>query len=151
EVIRRPIPDASLPAPEATPFQLPELPIAINLDALEAPFIAFGPDVFGLQSQLAITGRIRLDDGSLDTALDINRLDGPGRQFALSAVYANATQQLDLDLTLAEPQNGIVANLLNIEGKPPVDLTIAGSGPLSGLNVTLALDADGERVLTGET
>ncbi len=151
EVIRRPIPDASLPAPEATPFQLPELPIAINLDALEAPFIAFGPDVFGLQSQLAITGRIRLEDGSLDTALDINRLDGPGGQFALSAVYANATQQLDLDLTLAEPQNGIVANLLNIEGKPPVDLTIAGSGPLSGLNVTLALDADGERVLTGET
>lgn len=151
EVIRRPLPDESLPAVEATPFRLPELPIAINLDALEAPFVGFGRDVFGLQSELAITGRIRLEDGSLDTALDINRLDGPGGQFALSAAYANATEELDLDLTLAEPQNGIVANLLNIEGRPPVNLAVAGSGPLSGLNVTLALDADGERVLTGET
>lgn len=151
EVLRRPIPDESLPAPESSSFQVPELPIAINLDALEAPSISFGPDVFGLESELSITGRIRLEDGSLDTALDITRLDGPGGQFALNAVYANASQELDLDLSLSEPENGIVANLLNIEGRPPVDLTVAGSGPLSELDVELTLDAAGERILTGAT
>src|SRR5690606_21210420 len=149
EVVRRPIADESLPSPESSGFSIPELPIAVNLDQLEAPMISFGPDVFGLESELSVTGRINLADGSLDTALDVTRLDGPGGQFSLTAAYANATQQLELDLTLSEPENGIVANLLNIEGRPPVDLSIAGSGPLSSLDVQLALDAAGERILTG--
>src|SRR5690606_24285605 len=42
-------------------------------------------------------------------------------------------------------------NLLGIEGRPPVDLSVEGSGPLSALDVTLALDADGQRVLSGTT
>lgn len=151
EVLRRPIPDESLPAPEASAFRLPELPVAVNLDALEVPSVSFGPDVFGLQSELSVTGRIRLEDGSLDTALDITRLDGPGGRFALNAAYANATEQLDLDLQLSEPENGVIANLLGIEGRPPVDLAVQGSGPLSGLDVDLTLDAGGERVLTGTT
>ncbi len=151
EVLRRPLPDDSLPAPETSSFRLPELPVAVNLDALDVPFVAFGPDVFGLQSELSVTGRIRLEDGSLDTALDITRLDGPGGRFALTAAYANATEQLDLDLRLSEPENGVIANLLGIEGRPPVDLAVQGSGPLSGLDVELALDAAGARVLTGTT
>src|SRR5690606_6224539 len=151
EVLRRPLADESLPSPESSSFQLPELPVAVNLDELDVPSVSFGPDVFGLESELAITGRVRLEDGSLDTALDINRLDGPGGRFALAATYANATEQLDLDLQLSEPENGVIANLLNIEGRPPVDLAVQGSGPLSGLDVALTLDAGGERVLTGNT
>lgn len=151
EVLRRPVPDDSLPAPEASSFRLPELPIAINLDALEVPSVSFGQDVFGLQSELSVAGRIRLEDGSLDTALDITRLDGPGGRFALTAAYANATEQLDLDLRLSEPENGVIANLIGIEGRPPVDLAVEGRGPLSGLDVNLSLDAAGERVLTGTT
>lgn len=151
DVIRRPLPDESLPAPETRSFQLPELPVAINLDALEVPRVSFGGDVFGLESEISITGRIRLEDGSLDTALEVTRLDGPGGQFSLTATYANATEKLDLDLSLSEPENGIVANLLKIDGRPPVALTVSGSGPLSGLDIALTLDAAGERILTGET
>ncbi|MEO3385772.1 translocation/assembly module TamB domain-containing protein [Mesorhizobium sp. CAU 1741] len=151
EVVRRPIPDESLPSPESSGFAVPELPIAVNLDELQAPSISFGRDVFGLESELSVTGRINLADGSLDTALDITRLDGPGGEFSLDAAYANASEQLELDLTLSEPENGIVANLLNIEGRPPVDLSVAGSGPLSSLDVELTLDAAGERILTGAT
>lgn len=151
EMLRRPLPDESLPAPESSSFRLPELPVAVNLDALEAPFVSFGQDVFGLQSELSVAGRIRLEDGSLDTALDITRLDGPGGRFALAAAYANETERLDLDLQLSEPENGVIANLLGIEGRPPVDLAVEGSGPLSGLDVELALDAGGRRVLTGTT
>ena len=50
---------------------------------------------------------------------------------------------------MQEPANGIVANLLNIEGRPPLALTLAGSGPLDQLDLTLALDAEGQRVLDG--
>lgn len=151
EVSRQPLADESLPAPEAGGFRLPELPIAINLDELNAPRISFGQSVFGLQSELSVTGRIRLEGGSLDTALEVNRLDGPGGQLSLTAAYANANEQLELDLSLSEPENGIVANLLNIEGRPPVALQVAGSGPLSALDVNLALDAAGQRILTGAT
>src|SRR5690606_32368654 len=42
------------------------------------------------------------------------------------------------------------ANLLGIEGRPPVALAVTGSGPLSQIDIDLALDADGERVLSGE-
>lgn len=151
EVLRQPVPDESLPAPEASSFQVPELPIAVNLDALEVGRVSFGRDVFGLESVISLTGRLRLEDGSLDTALDITRLDGPGGRFTLAATYANETEELSLDLNLSEPEDGIVANLLGIEGRPPVELTVSGAGPLSALDVSLTLDADGQRVLTGET
>lgn len=149
EVIRQPVADESLPAPEATGFTVPELPLAINLDNLEVALARFGPTVFGLESELALQGRLRLEDGSLDTALEIQRLDGPGGQLSLTAQYANETQILDLDLALSEPQDGVVANLLDIQGRPPIDLTIAGTGPISELDIELTLDADAERVLTG--
>ena len=151
EVVRRPVPDESLPSPEATGFSIPELPIAVNLDALEVPRVSFGEEVFGLGSEILVAGRIRLEGGSLDTALTIDRLDGPAGHFELAATYANESQQLDLDLNLTEAEDGIVANLLSIEGRPPVALAVRGSGPLSDLDVTLELDADGNRVLAGAT
>ncbi len=52
----------------------------------------------------------------------------PAARLALTATYANATQVLDLDLSLTEPADGIVANLLGIEGRPPVALTLTGAG-----------------------
>ncbi len=92
----------------------------------------------------------RFADGSLNSNFDIKRLDGPGGNFALRAAYANADQKLDLDLKVSEPANGIVANLLKIDGRPPVDLTLTGAGTLDDLKVALALDTNGSRTLTGE-
>ena len=149
EVLRKPLPEEGLPPPESSSFQIPELPIAIDLARLEVPSVSFGADVFGLESELSVEGRLRLEGGTLDTELAIRRLDGPGGQFALAAQYANDTRILDLDLSLQEPANGIVANLLSIEGRPPLSLTLAGSGPLDQLDITLALDAEGQRVLDG--
>ena len=151
EVLRKPLPDESAPAPEATGFQVPELPISVSLGALEVPHVTFGEDLFGLAAEVAITGRLQLANGSLDTALNVTRLDGPGGQLALTAAYANASQVLNLDLKLDEPANGVMANLLSIEGRPPVALTLQGAGPLAELDLALTLDADATRVLTGTT
>jgi translocation and assembly module TamB len=151
EVLRRPVPQEGLPAPEARSFAVPELPLAIIIESLDVPRISFGEDVFGLESELSATGRIRLEGGSLDTALEIERLDGPGGQFTLAATYDNETEIFDLDLSLSEPENGIVANLLNIEGRPPILLTLSGQGPVDGLDMALTLDAAERRVLTGTT
>ncbi|MCT7375152.1 translocation/assembly module TamB domain-containing protein [Chelativorans salis] len=149
EVIRRPLPSEGLPSPEARSFAIPELPIAINLEQLEVPHISFSSDVFGLESVISLEGRLRLEGGSLDTALEIERLDGPGGHLSLTAAYADDTGALDLDLALVEPQNGVVANLLNIEGRPPLSLTLAGSGPVENLDLSLSLAAAGQPALSG--
>src|SRR5690606_9532386 len=132
-----------------TSFSVPELPIAVNLGALEVPSLSFGETVFGLQSQVSLTGRLQLEAGALDTALDVTRTDGPGGQLSLAAKYANSTSELALNLSLSEPADGILANALNIEGRPPLALTVQGEGPLQNLDVNLALDSGGQRALAG--
>jgi translocation and assembly module TamB len=151
DVMRKPLPEEGAPPPESGGFQVPELPVSVTLGALEVPRVVFGQDLFGLASEMGITGRLQLAGGSLDTALNVTRLDGPGGQLALTATYANADQILNLDLKLDEPANGIVSNLLNVEGRPPMALAVQGKGPLSDLDVDLTLDADQQRVLTGRT
>ncbi|WOC15901.1 translocation/assembly module TamB domain-containing protein [Pseudochrobactrum sp. MP213Fo] len=149
EFIRTPLPDEGLPSPEAGGFSLPELPLAILLGELNIEHLKFGQQVFGLQSDVALKGNLTLEDGSLQSLFDITRLDGPGGTMKLKANYANADQKLDLDLKLVEPANGIAANLLNIEGKPPVELALSGAGKLDDLQLDLKLDADSQRILTG--
>ena len=149
DFIRKPLPDNSLPSPESSTFSLPELPLSINIDSLDVAHLYFGQEIFGLQSEVSLNGSLSLADGSLNSTFDIKRLDGPGGNFALRAAYANADQKLDLDLKVSEPANGIVANLLNIEGYPPVDLTLTGNGTLDDLKIDLALDTNGSRTLTG--
>lgn len=149
DFIRMPLPDESLPTPEAGGFALPELPLAILLGQLDIERLKFGQQVFGLASEVALQGSLTLQDGSLQSQFDINRLDGPGGKMKLKADYANADQKLDLDMQLSEPANGIAANLLNIEGKPPVELVLTGAGKLDDLQIDLKLDADNQRILTG--
>ncbi|OXT00686.1 hypothetical protein B7H23_11375 [Notoacmeibacter marinus] len=146
---RKPAPAEDTVDAEATPFALPELPVAVRIGELAVQRAEFDESVFGLESVLSLQGALALEDGALDTSLQIQRLDGPGGELVLQAAYSNQNRQLDVDLQLDEPENGIVANLLNIEGKPPVSLALQGAGPLSDLTLQLTLDADRERVLSG--
>jgi translocation and assembly module TamB len=149
--VRNPISteNPGLPSPEAGGFSVPEFPVAIILESLSVPRVTFGEDVFGLGSELSIAGSMTLEGGAIDAALDIERLDGPGGTLGLDLVYANETREIDLDLELVEPQNGIIANLLNIEGRPEIALGLSGSGAIEDLNIALTLDADSQRILTG--
>ena len=138
-----------LPAPEAQAPEIPQLPIAIVLGELSVPSVTFGEDLFGLGSEIAIAGSLELIDGSLDTKLDITRKDGPGGTLALALAYARDTETADIDLKLNEPPDGLIVNLLGMEGKPEVSLSLTGSGPLSSLRTDLALDVGGKRALSG--
>lgn len=151
EVLRKPLPEEGMPAPEAGGFAIPELPLSVMLDELRVPQVTFGEGVFGLASQISVNGRLSLSGGALDTALAIERLDGPGGQFNLTATYANQSQLLAVDLGLSEPQDGVIANLLGIEGRPPIALTLKGEGPLTALDLNLTMDAAAQRVLEGIT
>ncbi|WP_274629036.1 translocation/assembly module TamB domain-containing protein [Arvimicrobium flavum] len=152
DVVRKPVPAEGLPPPEAgSGFAIPELPVSVQLGQLQVPLVVFGEELFGLAAQISVGGRMSLSGGALDTALQIQRLDGPGGQFDFTASYANQTQVLGLDLSLNEPENGLVANLLGIEGRPPIAMTLKGSGPIATLDLALTMDAASQRVLEGTT
>ncbi len=150
DYLRSALPDESLPAAESSSFSVPELPVSVILKKLTVPRVSFGKDVFGLAADTAVAGKIILDAGSLDLNLSIERLDGPGGVLSVKAKYSNSDQKLFLDANLAEPANGIFVNLLNIEGKPPVQLSLDGNAPLSDLTVNMRFDVDQRRILSGD-
>jgi translocation and assembly module TamB len=147
---RGPKADDSAPSAEASEFSLPELPVSINLEELDVPSIKFGPGVFGLESELAVNGAISLIDSSLTTDLDIVRLDGPGGSLQLDVVYNDTDKTVKLDLLLQEPEEGIIANLLDLDGKPPVALAVKGDAPIHELRVDIGLDVDNKRIVNGQ-
>ena len=138
-----------LPSPEAQLLEIPQFPIAIVLGELDVPSVTFGESLFGLGSEIAVTGALQLVDGSLDTNLDVTRKDGPGGTLALKLKYDRQTTNADLALTLTEPPDGLLVNLLGMDGKPDVAFSLAGAGPLDDLRTDLTLDVGGKRALTG--
>ncbi len=158
DLLRKPLPsaDADLPAPEAQPFSMPELPVAIEIGQLAVNHIELGQDVVGLAATLEVDGRLTLADGALDTKLAIDRLDRPGDTIALTAGFANETQQITLDLRMEEAAGGLLSKVLKLPGAPPVILTAQGDGPVTDFAADIKLATDQiERVrgrveLTGE-
>lgn len=150
DYIRQPIADDSLPNAEASALSLPELPVAVVLKSLNVPVVAFGPTVFGLETQASVEGNVMLDAGSLDLDLDIKRLDGSGGTLLAKAGYAAEGKLLSVDIALEEPSNGVVATLLGIEQRPPVSLRVQGDAPIADLLVSLAFDVDAQRILDGQ-
>jgi len=152
EYIRNAVPvegAVDLPPPEAGSLEIPEFPVAIQLGELSVPSVTFGESVFGLGSEISLAGSMTLEGGNLDAVLDIERLDGPGGTLDLDVVYRREDNSIDLGFGLTEPPNGVLANLLNIEGRPAMQLTLEGAGPVSDLNAEMQLLADGRMALAG--
>ncbi|WDR04984.1 hypothetical protein PSQ90_11840 [Devosia rhodophyticola] len=140
-----------LPPAEAGTLEVPQFPVAIILEQLNIPKVSFGQSVFGLAADVSLGGSLTLDGGNLTTKLDVVRLDGPGGQLNLDVAYQKEANSIDLGLALSEPKDGVLSNLLNIEGRPAVELTINGSGPVANLATQIELKADGQTALSGTT
>ncbi|MBU1304449.1 MAG: hypothetical protein KKF33_02870 [Alphaproteobacteria bacterium] len=141
EYLRNAVPSdqMDLPPAEAGGFSVPQFPVAISLEQLSVPKVSFGEGVFGLGSEVSVAGSFALDGGNLTTKVDIVRLDGPGGTLNLDLAYTNADSSVDLALSLVEPENGVMANLLSIENKPAVTLNLTGKGPIADLRTELEL------------
>ncbi len=151
-VLRQPQPlpeDPSLPTPEATPFQLPELPVAIELGEISVGRIELAKELFGFAASLDLQGSLRFAEASLATELQINRLDKPGDRLALKAGYANESRQIGLDLALDEATGGLISTALKLPGSPSLRLSIAGDGPVEDFAAQIALASNGTERLAG--
>ncbi|MBL4767691.1 MAG: translocation/assembly module TamB domain-containing protein [Rhodobacteraceae bacterium] len=135
--------ETDLPNPEVAPFELPELPVEIELAKIQIDRIELGKDLVGVAAVLDVTGALKLAEGSLDTRLAINRLDRDGDAAGIIAKFDNKTRHLALNLSLTETANGLISNTLHIPDRPSMQLSIKGEGPISAFtaDVTLASDA----------
>ena len=150
-VTRRPLPaETALPAPEATPFSLPDLPVSIAIDHIAATRIELGPSLLGQPVEGSLDAAASLSGGAADVRLDLQRTgDGPAGRIALGASYANETGVLQIDLDAAEEAGGIVVSLLGVPGAPAATVRIMGSGPLDDHVARLRLATDGQDRLAG--
>ncbi|MEY8829461.1 translocation/assembly module TamB domain-containing protein [Sedimentitalea sp. XS_ASV28] len=150
---RKPTPtetEEPLPEAEATPFQLPELPVAIELSELKVDRVELGKPLVGIAAELSVAGALSLADGSLRTDLGVIRLDRDTDRLDLVAGFDNETSQIVVDVTLAEAQGGLVSELLSIPDRPSLSLTAKGEGPVSDFTADIALASDEVERLGGQ-
>ena len=154
DVRRRPVSEApNRPNAAATPFELPNLPVSISIGKIETDDLRLGAGVLSNrlpETRFSLTGNASLDDGAGSAALEINRLDNVSGSFDLSVSFDNETRNLDLGVTLAEDQNGLVATLLRIPETPSLSLNLQGDAPIDAFEANLTLDTAGERRLSGQ-
>lgn len=151
------IPRRPLPAPaveladtQATPFALPELPVAVNIGTLSVDRLDLGEGVIGPAAVFNMDGSLTLEDGQGTADIDISRIDGTKGDLTLSAAYANATRDLRIDLNLDEGSGGLVSTLVNLPGAPSVNLRVTADAPLSDFTAQIALATDDTPRLTGQ-
>jgi translocation and assembly module TamB len=128
----------------------PSLPLSIDIQAIEAPVIEIGDQVVGVRATLAARGSVSAVGAALEAAIEVDRLDEPGGSLAADFAFNPAESLLRADASLREPPGGLVAAFLNLPGRPEIELTLDGDGPLDDWRAELALAADGEAVLAGE-
>lgn len=149
-ILRAPVSSSSLPNPEARAFSLPDLPVAVNIGALRANRIVLGAAVLGEAVEVRLTGRVNLANGEGSAVVQADRTDGKPGRFAIDASYSNASRILGLDLDLTEANDGIVARLLDLRGRPAVRLQLTGTAPIDDYAANLNLATDGQDRVVGQ-
>lgn len=124
------------------------LPISLVIDRIELPDIALGQAIAGAVAKLSAQGSLDMQAGPLNikTDLKVARIDGVGGKLDASIHFAPSEKLLDVAVKGSEPAGGILANLLQLPGTPPVDIAISGSGPAEDWNGNGTFSVDGSVV-----
>ncbi|KGM35051.1 AsmA family protein, partial [Inquilinus limosus] len=127
------------PQPSSGGFSLPRLPVDIRLDRLNVEKITIGQAVAGMAATLSVAGDAQLGDPSqgLSADISVHRLDGAAGDITARLAFIPTTEQLDVGVSVQEPPGGVIATMAQFPGKPPVDLTLNGTGTLSDFQATL--------------
>lgn len=157
-ISRAPVDDNRLPTPEASePFRLPEMPVSVNIGALDVARLELGEALMGQSAVMAITGSTSLASGVVQANLETTRLDEPGGSFKLIAGFAQDTGLVDMFLRLSEPPGGLAVNGMGLPGLPALEMGIEGSGQIDDLALDLFMrtgdrqDVSGKIVLAGRS
>ncbi len=151
DIPRLPISEgAELPDAEAKPFNLPDLPVSVEISDFSVDEINLGAPLLGEEAQLQVKANARLTDTVALVDFAATRTDGKRGEFSIQASMDRTDSVLDLLLKLSEEQGGIASRLLQLPGQPAVDMTVAGKGPLDDFVSDVAISSDGQERLAGQ-
>ncbi len=142
--------EVDVPAPEATAFTLPDLPVALNVETLKVERAALGADVIGQDAVMSLSGSAQLEGGAGTVAMTAQRIDGPQGAFKVDLGYDPGANTASILVTASEDAGGIVSVLAGIPQNPSIDLQIEGAGPADDLTVDIALRTDSSLRLGGQ-
>ncbi|WP_208435532.1 translocation/assembly module TamB domain-containing protein [Bartonella phoceensis] len=133
---------------ESGKLSLPKLPLAISINSLTAQHVAFEEDLLGFFAGVSLKGTLALVDGNFNIDIAAHRLDAPG-SFSVLTKISDSNRTAKIDISVDEPQNGILANILKIEKHPALNFAIKGNGTFDDLVVQLYLEVDHHPILDG--
>ncbi|WBU63844.1 translocation/assembly module TamB domain-containing protein [Paracoccus aerodenitrificans] len=135
---------------EAQSFNLPELPVGIHIEQIDANSVMLGSALIGEDAEITISGSMSLAGGEGAADVVISRIDGKKGDFTFNGSFDNDTRELNIDLLLDEDANGIFSRIAGLQGQPAVNAEIQGSGPLSAFSSNVRLATDGVERVTGQ-
>lgn len=135
---------------EARSFNLPELPVGIRIEKIDAESVVLGKELLGEDATVTVTGSMSLEGGEGKADVVINRTDGKKGDFTFNGSFDNDSRVLNIDLSLDEDPEGLFSRMAGIEGRPAVTADIHGEGPLSDYAANIQIATDGQPRITGQ-
>ena len=140
-ILRRPAPPEGPAPPAADQAGIALPPFEIALDNLKIDLLRLEEPVLGQAASLVLTAGVSALQDSATAHLKVDRIDGrPGRASAVLDWNASSGS-LDIDAGFSEPADGLVARLLDLPGRPPLDLSVTGDGPAGDWRGRATLEA----------
>lgn len=136
-----------MPSLTSTSVNLPSLPVSVDIGKIAAEQVRLGPTVLGEEVRADLEGSFSLDGGNGAADITARRIDGKEGRLALDASFSNDSRNLKIDMELVEAEEGVLANLLELPGRPSLDFSIKGEAPISDFHADIRLrTAEAERL-----
>ncbi len=131
ELLREPV----LPASEEDQSQgqaLPALPVDVVLDQLQIDRIRLAEALAGREAVFNLALRLNApSSNALQSEIKLTQLEGGEANLSGAIVFDPQQETLGVDLTFAEPQDGLIARLAELPGTPAIEISLLGDGPIT--------------------
>jgi translocation and assembly module TamB len=115
------------------------LPLRIDIDALRIAALELAPAIAGVASKLEIRSEAHLVSASqFDLALDVERLDAPGRYEVKASADAS---RLAAHVDLGEPAGGLLAQLVGLPDLGALSVKASLDGPRNAQRLRFVMSA----------
>jgi translocation and assembly module TamB len=135
----------------SAPQQMQDLQAA-HIDRLSIGALRIEESVLGqaVEMKLDGSGEITAAPVLFRVNLTASRLDGKKGDLRIAVDFDPRTRQFQTDLNLSEESDGILAELLALDGEPTVALDLKAAGDFSTWTGDFGLSIDGDRVIEGK-
>lgn len=126
------------------------LPVEIALDRLTLPQIDLGASLIGRDASLSAEGSMKLLANAVSADLTASERTRPEARARAVVDYRLDNGGLKADVDVVEPAGGVIANLLQLPGRPDVALSLKGDGTLDNWRGAATGMVAGQNVLQVE-